>query len=168
MSRAIKWMITLWISLLLSACGFHLRGSNGNYKFPFKSIYLECGSVVICSNLQTSIKTQELSPLAPRPESAEVIIKLVNEQTSRDPQGFNSAGRIAAFLLTYQATAQVWENGEQIGKDMTSTSQAIMQYNDSTILANNQNEVIFWDQLHQNVTNQIIRRLTFFNTNESQ
>ena len=163
-----SWFSIFLLVMLLSACGFHLRGSNGDYKFPFKSVYVNCGTVIICPNLQNTIKTQNLSILATRPESAEVVIKLVDEQTSRDPQAFNSAGRIAAFLLTYRVTAQVWQKGEQIGNDLTSTGQDVMQYNDSTILANNQNEVTFWEQLHQNVTNQLIRRLTFFNANESQ
>ena len=167
-SNVIAWSAVFLLITLLSACGFHLRGSNGDYKFPFKSVYVECGSVVICPDLKTAIKTQNLTILTATPDKAEVIIKLVNEQTSRDPQGFNSAGRIAAFLLTYQTTAQVWQKGEQVGRDLTSISQAVMQYNDSTILSNNQNEVTFWDQLHQNVTNQIIRRLTFFNMSESQ
>jgi LPS-assembly lipoprotein len=164
----LKWIVIFVSVILLSACGFHLRGSMGDYKFPFKSVYLDCGGVVICNNLQNTIKTQNLSILATNPQSAEVTIKLINEQTSRDPQGFNSAGRVAAFLLSYQVTAQIWKKGEPIGSDLTSVSQSVMQYNDSTILANNQNEVVFWDQLHQNVVNQLIRRITFFNTNESQ
>jgi len=157
-----KVYIVILIAYILNGCGFHLRGSKTNYKFPFQTVYVDCGWIVICPNLKNAIKTQELATLVDNPESAVAIIKLTSEQTSRDPQIFNSAGRIAGFLLTYQATLQVFEHNEQVGNDLTASSQATMQYNDSTILANSQNEVLFWDQLHDNVTNQLIRRLTFF------
>lgn len=147
--------------IMLSACGFHLRGFRGNYSLPFKSIYLECSNVVICTNFQTIVTTQNLAKFKTNPKDAEVTIKLFDEQTRRDPQTFNSIGRIAAYTLTYKVKAQVWKHGEQIGNDISLMAQSIMQYNDSTILSNNQNEVTFWDNLHEDVANQLIRRLMY-------
>lgn len=159
------------VSISIIGCGFHLRGIGSDYKFPFKSVYLDCSGVAICPNLNTAIKTQNVSQLVTKPESAEVTLKLVDEETSRDAQGFTGVGRVSAYTLNYKITAQIWHNHSQIGKDVTVSSQSVMQYNDSTILSNTQNEVTFWDNLHQNVTNQLIRRLTFFkypiNDNES-
>jgi outer membrane lipopolysaccharide assembly protein LptE/RlpB len=100
--RALAWQSnyykTLPLAILLlslSSCGFHLRGSpSANYKFPFKKVYIDCGNVVICSNLVTAINTQELSKIVTNPESANATIKLVKEETSRDAQSFTS---IAGF-----------------------------------------------------------------------
>lgn len=157
-----NYLYVILFSVCLIGCGFHLRGTAGDYKFPFKSVYIDCGSVAICPNFTHAIRTEAISKLATKPESAEVTIKLVNEETSRDAQGFTSVGRVSAYILTYTITAQVWQHHEQIGKDILVSSQSVMQYNDSTILSNDQNELTFWDQLHQTVTNQLIRRLTFF------
>jgi outer membrane lipopolysaccharide assembly protein LptE/RlpB len=148
--------------IFLSSCGFHLNGLSGDFKFPFETVYVECNNVIICQNFTNAIKTQSLAIIESTPDQAEVTIRLANEQTSRDPQGFNSVGRISSYLLTYQAQATVWQKSEQIGDDINLYSQIIMQYNDSTILADNQEEGTFWDQLHQNVTNQLIRRLVHF------
>jgi LPS-assembly lipoprotein len=148
------------LSVSLGACGFHLRGISGDYyKFPFQTVYVQCNHVIICQNLLTSIKTQDLAKLESDSSKAEVIINLINEQTSRDPQGMSSVGRIAAYTLTYQVQAQVWQNGKQIDNDIDISAQSIMQYNDSTILADTQEEANFWDMLHQNANNQLIRRL---------
>ena len=157
-------LVVILSCTLLNACGFHLRGSNySNYKFPFRKVYLECGNVIICQNLKTAIITESLAQLESAPNTPKTItIKLSNEQTSRDPQGFNSVGRISAYIFTYQAVAQLWQKGEQIGNDINVSQHLIMQYNDGTILADTTEEQNFWEQLHEMATNQLIHRIIYF------
>lgn len=160
---ATNYFCLICIITLVTGCGFHLRGfNNTDFKFPFHSVYVECSNVVICQNFKSVIQNDDLAILTNKPESAEVTIKLVNEQTSRDAQGFNSAGRIAAFVLTYQVEAQVWKNHQQIGNSMDVSAQQTMQYNDATILSNNQEESIMWNELHVSATNQLVRRIVYF------
>lgn len=167
-------------SLCLNGCGFHLRGKNHDYNLPFNYVYLDCKNVNICSNLKSAIKTQGLTQIvnAPTPTKEQIssnngkipnvtTILLLNEQTSRDPQNFNSVGRISAYLLTYQIQAQIWQDGVQIGDTLEIQTQSVMQYNDSIILANNIDEAKFWDNLHENATNQLIRKLVAFKTTDS-
>lgn len=161
--RLLNFLLVAILFLFLAGCGFHLRGSPGaDYKFPFKKVFIDCGNVVICPNLVNAIKTQELAKIVTTPESANATIKLVKEETSRDAQSFTGVGRVSAYLLTYRVTAQIIEKHEQIGNDIVVSSGSTMQYNDSIILSSNQNEVTFWDQLHEAVTNQLVKRITFF------
>lgn len=163
MTQKINIGLMLLIIFILASCGFHLRGQSGNnYKFPFKKIYIECGGVVICQNLKTAITTEDLAILESSPANDTVVIKLSNEQTSHDAQGFNSVGRISAYILTYQAAATLWQNGEQLGNEILISQHLVMQYNDSTILADTTEEQNFWDQLHQMATNQLIHRIIYF------
>ncbi len=152
-------LLIIVLVCIVSACGFHLRGTEGSYRLPFKSVYLDCNNVIICSNLHTAIKIQNFTNINNKIESAEAVITLFDEQTSRDPQAFNSVGRIAAYLLTYQIKATVTKNNLPIGKTIVISVNSIMNYNDSVILATNQNEVIFWNNLHQKATNQLIYQL---------
>lgn len=94
-------------------------------------------------------------------ESDVVIIELSQENTKRDPQSYSSVGRISVYLLSYQIIVNIFSNNEFLGT-LNVMSQATMQYNDTTILSFDQQEASFWDQLHQNVTNQLIRRLIHF------
>lgn len=156
--------------ILSSGCGFHLRGHSSatTYKFPFKTVYIDCSNVVICANLSAMITTQMLAKIESSPESAAATIKLVKEETSRDAQNFTSVGRVSAYVLTYTVTAQIIQDHEPDPNDIVVSSQAVMQYNDSTILSSNQNEVVFWEQLHDSVTNQLVKRIAFsrqYNTN---
>ena len=165
--KIIMGFFILSISVILNACGFHLRGFQGSYSLPFKSIYLECSNVVMCNNFQTIVTTQDLAKFTSNPKDAEVTIKLFDEQTHRSPQTFNSIGRIAAYTLAYSAKAQAWKHGQQIGNDILLTAQSVMQYNDSTILSNSQNENTFWDNLHEDVANQLVRRLMYLKPNST-
>ena len=155
-------ILNLLLMLLLSSCGFHLRGLNGDYKFPFNKIYLECDNIIICSNFSQAVKTQSLATRVNTPESANVTIKLYDEQTSRVAQTFNAAGRISTYALTYQAKAKVTQKNVQLGNDLSVSVTSIMNYNDSTLLSANTNEATFWDNLHQKATDQLIRELVYF------
>ncbi len=161
--KIIKHLL-LPLILLLSSCGFHLRGydTSSNYKLPFKTVYIQCDNVVICSNLTSLITKQNLSKIVNKPTNAVATIRLLKEETTRDANGFNSAGRISSYLLTYQAVAEVWQSGEQIGDDIVIYNSATMNYNDSLILSKDQEEADIWDKLHQDTASQLVRRLVAF------
>ena len=156
--------ITLTLIMLVSVgCGFHLQGfNNTDFKFPFKRVYVECNGIAICGNLKNAIRLGDLAKLVDKPESADATIALIDEQTGRQPQGFNSYGRISSYALSYQVTTQILQHGDQVGNPMIVSAHDTMQYNDATILSNNQNEATFWDQLHENATNQLVRRIVHF------
>lgn len=162
MIKKIKIFIILLIVTSLTACGFHLRGYAGDYKFPFKTIFVECDQVTICYNFTNAIKTQTLATIVNNLESAEVVVTLYNEQTSRHAQGYNVAGRISSYALNYQVEAKITQKGEELGKPIQISVNSNVNYNDSQILAANQDEASHWEDMHINATNQLIRRLVYF------
>ncbi len=172
--QRINLCLSLVLIVILTSCGFHLRGYNyTSYKFPFKSVYVKCENVIICNNLNTMIKTDDLAKLESKPELAEVTLRVYGEQTNRDAQSFNAAGRISGYLLTYQVQAQIIKKGERLGQPIEVSVQSSMQYNDATILSDNQEEALFWDNLHQSATTQLVRQIVYFkyvtpNDNESE
>ncbi|MFN8770120.1 MAG: LPS assembly lipoprotein LptE [Neisseriaceae bacterium] len=161
-NKLVLYTIFIITSLLINSCGFHLRGLSGSYKFPFSKVYLQCDTTILCRNLNSAIKTQNSATIVNKPGKDTVTIQLDNEQTSRDPQRFNAAGRIAAYNLTYQVDAKVIQNYEQLGDSIHISVNSVMNYNDSQILSANQNEAQLWENLHEAATNQLIRRLVYF------
>jgi LPS-assembly lipoprotein len=148
--------------LYLFSCGYYLRGTNNVYKIPYNSIYLDCSKVIICDNLKLAIKTQNLTLLTNDINNADAIIKVSNEETSKVPQNYNIAGRIASYRLTYQVSTKILDKTHP-KEDITFNvyTSSIMNYNDSTILANNINEQDIWNKMHQNATSQLIRKLIY-------
>ena len=167
--RIFKNIYIIIILLALSSCGFHLRGYNAssNYKLPFKTVYIQCDNVAICSNLTSLITKQDLSKVVTNANDAEATLRLSMEETSRDANDFNTAGRVSSYLLTYQATTEVWQNGEQIGDKITVHTDATMSYNSSLILSKDQEEADIWDKLHQDAASQLIRRLIALKNREN-
>ena len=150
------------LCLTLSSCGLQLRGTNNNFKLPFASIYLECNSVIICQNIKQIIQTDHLTQIVQNPQDSNITIKIFNEQTSRDAQSFNNAGRITGYVLTYTVDSQVLQNNVPISDTFNISAHLIMQYNDATILSSNQEEANVWNNLHINASNQLIKRLVYF------
>ncbi len=149
--------------VMLAACGFHLRGVAGTYSFPFKTVLINCDTPVICPGFKNTIKAESLTTIVTNKESAEVVIAVSNEKTSRDTLDFNSVGQIASYILTYQITARIYnKTGDQLGNDIVVQNQQVMAYNNSLILSAQQQEENTWDQIHQNVINALIRRIVYF------
>lgn len=158
--------LSIIITLVLTSCGFHLRGYSGNYQLPYKTIHLDCGTPAICPGLVSAINNQQLTKIVSTNESAEVNIVISGEQTSRDALDYNQFGRIASYLLTYQISAQIYDSqNQQIGDDIIINKQLSFLYNDSLILSANQQEIALWDQLHQSVINQLLNRLIYVRPN---
>jgi len=162
MSKLGNFILSGVISLVLVGCGFHLRGVDGDYQFPYKTVLLQCDNPIICPGFKTAIQKENLTKLVNNMESAEAKIVVSDEQTSRDAYGYNSVGQIASYILTYQVTARVFDrNGDQLGEDIVVQNQTTMAYNNSLILSSQQQEETTWDQIHQNVINNLIRRIVY-------
>lgn len=161
--KLIKFAIVFVSVLVLSGCGFHLRGgADDNYKFPFKTVYLDCGTPAICDGLRKTIVNERLTTLVTNKESAEAIILVDHEETNRSTYDFNSVGQINNIKLTYEVTSVIFDNkGEQMMPDIVVSSQTLMNYNNSLILSANQQEAQSWDTLHQNVITSLIRRIVY-------
>jgi|GEM_PF-2548548 len=161
----LKNLSLLSILFILAACGFHLRGVAGSYSFPYKTVMLDCGTPVICPGFKKAIMAESLTTLVTKKESAEAVVVVSNEQTSRDTMDFNSVGQISSYILTYQITARVYTpQGDQIGDDIVVKNQQIMNFNNSLVLSAQQQEDASWDLIHQNVINGLIRRLVYFHS----
>lgn len=155
-------IISIALSLVTISCAFHLRGyNNSDYSLPYKSVYLQCDNVIICDNLSNQIKINNLAKLESNALDADATIHVFNEQTSREPQGFNGAGRISQYNLTYQVSAVVLVKNNQVGNEINITSTANMMYNDATILADNQEETTFWNNLHNDAARRLLERVIY-------
>jgi LPS-assembly lipoprotein len=155
-------IIILCFSVILGGCGFHLRGYDNDYQFPYRTMYLDCQTPIICSSLRRTITAERLTKLVNKRESAEVTLLVDNEQTSRDISNLNGVGQIASYLLTYQVTAQLYDrNGDLLANDMVIQSQSTMAFNNSLILSAQQQEDRIWNRIHQDNINSLIRRIVY-------
>jgi outer membrane lipopolysaccharide assembly protein LptE/RlpB len=100
-------------------------------------------------------------------QQANAQIYITNEQTNRMANNYNSAGRIAGYLLTYTVDVQVWRSKHALTPLFHIMVSAPMNYNDSTILSNSDNEAQIWQYLHTLAAKQTINRIIFFTQRRS-
>ncbi|MDD3266278.1 MAG: hypothetical protein PHC75_03745 [Burkholderiales bacterium] len=156
-----KILITIW-ALSLTACGFNLRGVDGDYHFPYKNVYLDCNVNAVCPFLKETIVNQNLASIVTNRESAEAIITVSDERTNTENSNFNAVGQISGLKLTYEVTARVYnKSGIQEMPDIIAKSSNTINYNNSLILSASQEEQTTMDELHDNVVRIIIRRIVY-------
>ena len=84
----IKKSVILIMALLLSACGYHLRGA---LQLPagLKNVYLEGGSAELRGQFKRAMEISSV-PFASSPETAGMIVKIFNEDSQRRVLSLNS------------------------------------------------------------------------------
>ena len=86
----------------LSACGFQLRGSNGQYNMPFKTIFLgfpETSS--LGTELRRNLRGGDAVTVVTDAAKAEALFDVLGESRGKQILSLNSQGRVREYLLTY-------------------------------------------------------------------
>ncbi|MFL6658783.1 MAG: LPS assembly lipoprotein LptE, partial [Massilia sp.] len=95
-------MLALTLLAGLSACGFQLRGSDGQYNMPFKSIYLALPETSsLGTELRRHLRGADKVDVVDDPSKAEARFDVVSETRGKTILSLNSQGRVREYLLTY-------------------------------------------------------------------
>lgn len=99
--------------ILISACGFHLRGSGGAVaEIQAERIYISQGGA---GNLATEVRSQlELSgvTLTGSPQEAEFVIRLAEENVQRNVLSVSpQTGKVEEYQLTFSVLLSLTEAG---------------------------------------------------------
>src|SRR5665647_3039361 len=91
----------LLLAVALSACGFQLRGSNGQYHMPFQSIYLGFPDTSpLGIELRRNLRGGDAVVVVSDPAKAEAKFDVLSETRGKSILSLNSQGRVREYLLT--------------------------------------------------------------------
>lgn len=148
------------LSASLTACGFHLRGSDGRFNMPFQSIYLAFPET---SPLGTELKrnlTGVDTRVVAAPEQAEARFDVVSESRGKSILSLNSQGRVREYLLTYTLVFRV---RNAAGADMLAPTEISLKraitFNETEVLAKESEEALLYRDMQSDLVQQILRRL---------
>jgi len=159
--KAIRLLGVLLLPLLLASCGFHLKGLGANNRpLPFASLFLD-GKGNIAGPLSTALARTPNLTMTKDAKSAEAIMTIVAENSSKDIQTINSGGKINEYLLIYRVTARVTLKGESLGPDMTTVVRRSLTYSDNAVLGKDQEEALLWTDMYSDAADQLVRRLSY-------
>ena len=153
----IQKSVILALALLLSACGYHLRGA---LELPagMKNVYLEGGSPQLQEQFNSLMKLSSV-PLASSPEAAGIIVRIFNEDSQRRVLSLNSAGVANDFELGYSFDYELADS-----KNMVLMARQPMEikreyYNDQlAVLAKGNEEDLIRNEMYQQAVRSIVNR----------
>ena len=161
MTRLRNLVLALAATAALSACGFHLRGSGGDYNMPFRSIYLAFpDNSPLGTELRRNLRGGDKVEVVADPAKADARFEVLSENRGKAILSLNSQGRVREYLLTYTLVFRVLDaqGGELLGPTEISLKRPLT-FNETQVLAKESEEALLYRDMQADLVQQILRRL---------
>jgi LPS-assembly lipoprotein len=149
--------------VLLSACGFQLRGEAAT---GLKSIYV---STAAPSQVAVEIRRKlsgSSTKLATAPKDAEASLRILSESTEKTIQSLTGAGRVFDYRLRLKVGYQVTDAAEKPLIEPTEIELwRIVTYSESAPLAKEAEELSLYVDMRAEAASRILRRIAVVRAN---
>ena len=144
--------------LCLNACGFQLRGQ---YTLPFASVFVTTpGASVVAAEIKREL-TNSAIKLMPTAKDADAQLSIIEDRRDRQILSLSGAGRVREYELKLRVSYQLVDAK---GSVFIPTSEIqlsrILSYDDSRIIAKQQEEALLYQDMERDAVGQILRRMT--------
>jgi LPS-assembly lipoprotein len=152
--------VALALAASLTACGFHLRGSNGQYSLPFHTIYLGFADTsALGTELKRNLRALD-AEIVTDASKAEAQFDVISEVRNKSILSLNSQGRVREYLLTYTLTFKVRDaKGAELLPGTEISLKRPLQFNETQVLAKESEETLLYRDMQTDLVQQILRRL---------
>ena len=151
--------------LLLSGCGFKLRGEQ-NYAFDTITISPLGGAVATELRRVLGARVREPAGAVPNatpgspPLVNHVVMDVVSEQREKTVVGVNAAGQVREFQLRIRVRFRL---RNAAGKELIAETEILQQrdisFNESAVLAKEAEEGLLYRDMQTDIVQQLMRRL---------
>ena len=143
---------------LLAGCGFQLRGA---YVLPYDSIFLSMPDYSeLGAGLKRAIRASGGTRLAERAEDAQASLVPTIDARDRVILSLSGTGRVRELRLRYRYGYRIVDVK---GRDLVPPGEIELwrdlTYDDSNVLAKEQEEVLLWRDMQTDMVQQLMRRL---------
>lgn len=158
MRKTLQCLLLALLAVLLSACGFQLRGA---YSLPYESLYIGMADYsVIGAGLKRSIRSTGSTRLAEKADDAQASFIPGAEAKETLILSLSSAGRVREKRLRYRFAYRIVDPK---GRDLVLPGRVELfrdiTYADSDVLAKTQEEDLLWRDMENDLVQQLMRRL---------
>ena len=154
----LRWVAILAATLLLGACGFHLRGQQS---IPFDSIYLQASDsgTPLIRELRRNLEARHVR-LVNTIDEAELVLDIVAEVPDKQVLTVGADGRVNEFRLLYRVSLRAYKQE----KDWIPAEEIALRrdfsYDDSIVLAKEAEENLLYQNMRSDMVQQIMSRLS--------
>ena len=152
--------IVLMLSLLLDSCGFHLRWQ-GAFALPFQTLYVKSANdyAPFITELKRAIEANGVQ-ITDKPEQAQLTLQIVSETSDKQILSLSGGGRVREFRLQYRISLHAYDQKQQ---DWLAPEEITLRrdysYDDTQVLAKEQEEALLYQNMRSDAVQQILRRL---------
>ncbi len=151
-----KFATALLLATVLASCGFQLRGS---YELPYKSVYVVGpGASQVAASIRRELTNNKIAIAGA--DKAEARINITEERRDKQILSLSGAGRVKEYTLRMVVSYQVIDNK---GAVVIPTSEIqltrILGYDDTKVIAKQQEEALLYSDMERDVVGQILRRM---------
>lgn len=149
----------LALLLLVTACGFHLRGAS---EFPFKTIYVAAGDTTPFGiALRRNLKSQENIKQVSNANDADVILDILSERPEKVILSLTVQGFVREYTLNDYLTFQVrGRDGKIYLPPTTMSASRVISYNENVVLSKAVEEAAMFKEMQGDLVQQLVRRLS--------
>lgn len=152
-----KKAVILSLALLLSACGYHLRGA---FQLPenMKNVYIEGSSGALLDQFRQTMETSS-STLSSSRTGAGIVIKIANEEFNRRVVSLSSRGKSNEFELEYRLDYEFANAKDALLMERQTVDIRREYYNDQTVVIAKENEEnVIRNEMYQQAVHTILNR----------
>jgi LPS-assembly lipoprotein len=154
--------VALVAALLLSACGFRMRGTGPQPELPFKTLFLgfpETSPLGV--QLRRSLVAMNNVTLVPDRKDADAAMEVLGEAKTKQVLSLNSQGRVREYLLLYRLVFRVVDKqNRQLLAPTEIVIRRIQTYNENQVLAKEAEEASLYREMQGDLAQQALRRIS--------
>jgi len=144
-------------ALLLSACGFHLRGSA---ELPFSSMYVQVSDTsALAHELKRALRVNN-TRIVDTPAAAQTTLIILSEIREKQILSLGGQGRVREYQLRYRLGYQLTDGKALV---ITSPTEIMIKrdisFNDNEALAKESEEALLYKDMQTDAVQQLLRRL---------
>jgi len=167
--RMRAFVLMLAVALLLSACGFKLRGASGNYTLPFLKMYIALPATSpLAIALKRNIRVNGSTEVVTDMKDADGIIELLGDPDktrTKSILALDSNGRVRQYLLAYNITFRVRDNqGNELLHPTKLVLNRPMDFDETQLLAKESEEAGLYRDMQLDLVEQMMRRMAAIKT----
>ena len=153
-------LLVIMTAVLLTACGFHLRGQ-GAFAMPFQKLYVQSPNdyAPFINDLKSAFQRNHVQ-ITESPEQAQLTLQIVSEISDKQILSLNSAGRVIEYRLQYRISLRAYDQQQQdwlAAQEITIVRS--FPYDDTQILAKQQEEALLYQNMRVDAVEQVLRRM---------
>ena len=147
-----KKFITLLTLLMITSCGFHLRGMT---EISFKTVSLEGKELSFTKNLKKTLASNKVAIVLPT-ENPELRIELLSEESEKRILSLSGQGLVREFEIFYRVRYRVKTvDSETWSQENILETRRDFTYSDSNLIGKEEEE----RQLNESMRNEAITNL---------